>query len=126
MFSLRDEVLLYSEQVVIPTTLQKRILKDFHTGHPGITRMKGFMHSYVYWLNMDKDIENIVKSCKGCVLAVKAPPIKYRPWSWIYTDFAGPLDGFYYLIVGSKSLDVKIPLEKLQSISSMICSSDLG
>ena len=35
------------------------------------------MRSYVYWPNMDKDIENIVKSCKGCALAAKTPPIKY-------------------------------------------------
>ena len=61
IFSLCDEVLPYSEWVLIPTTLQKRILKDFHVGHPGITRMKSLMRSYVYWPNMDKDIENIVK-----------------------------------------------------------------
>ena len=55
---------------------------------------------------MDKDIENAVKSCKGCALAAKAPPIKFNswpktnlPWSRIHTDFAGPLEGYYYLIV---------------------------
>ena len=37
------------------------------------------MRSYVYWPNMDKDIENVIKSCKGCALAAKAPPIKYSP-----------------------------------------------
>ena len=96
IFSQCDEVLLYSEQGIIPTTLQKRILKDFHAGHTGI------MYSYVYWPNMNKDIENIVKSCKGWALAAKATPIKYspwpktdRPWSWIQKDFAGPLDRFY-------------------------------
>ena len=30
IFSLCDNVLLYGERVVIPKTLQKRILKDFH------------------------------------------------------------------------------------------------
>ena len=55
---------------------------------------------------MDKDIEDIVKSCKGCALAAKAPLIKYSPWpkmdrvwSRIHIDFASPLDGFYYLII---------------------------
>lgn len=42
-FSLFDNVLIYSERVVIPSTLQKRILKDFHAGHPGINRMKSPM-----------------------------------------------------------------------------------
>ena len=47
IFSLYNEVLLYSERVVIPTTLQRRILKDFHAGYPGFTKMKNFMRSYV-------------------------------------------------------------------------------
>ena len=106
IFSLCDEAQLYSEQVIIPTTLQKRILKYFHAGHPGITRMKSLMHSYVYWPNRNKDIENIVKSCKGWAFAAKAPPIKYshwpktdKSWSWMHIDFEGLLDGFYYLII---------------------------
>ena len=105
-FSICDEVLLYSERVVIPATLQRRILKDFHVGHPGINRMKSLMRSYTYWKNMDKDIENMVKKCKGCALAAKALPIKYspwpktdRPWTRIHVDFAGPLEGYYYLII---------------------------
>ena len=68
--------------------------------------MKSLMRSYVYWAIMDKDIENIVKSCKSRALAAKAPPIKYGPWSktdrpWfrIHIEFAGRLDEFYYLIV---------------------------
>ena len=45
VFSLCDNVLLYSERVVIPKKLQNRILRDFHTGHPGINRMKNLMRS---------------------------------------------------------------------------------
>ncbi|GAB1605961.1 uncharacterized protein K02A2.6-like, partial [Argonauta hians] len=106
VFSVCDEELLYSERVIVPSVLQKRILRDFHVGHPGITRMKSLMRSYVYWQNMDKDIENTVKSCRGCALAAKAPPTTFspwpktdRPWSRIHVDFAGPLEGYYYLIV---------------------------
>ncbi len=39
-------------------------------------------------------------------LAAKAPPIIHkpwpetdRPWSRIHADYAGPIDGFYYLII---------------------------
>ena len=46
VFSLCDNVLLYSERVVvIPKKLQNRILRDFHTGHPRINRMKSLMRS---------------------------------------------------------------------------------
>ena len=106
IFSTCDNVLLYRERIMIPSTLQKRILKDFYIGHPGITRMKSLMRSFVYWPNMNKDIENVVKLCKGCALAAKAPPVKFNPWSekdlpWsrIHLHFASPLEGYYYLIV---------------------------
>ena len=59
VFSLCENVLLYSESVVIPKKLQNRILRDFHTGHPGINRMKSLMRSYVYWPKMDNDITDM-------------------------------------------------------------------
>ena len=74
---------------------------------------------------MDKDIENAVKSCKGCALAAKVPPIKFNPWlktdlpwSRIPIDFAGTLEGYYYLIVvsesGLKNTDAKPQLQKFR------------
>ena len=105
-YSVCNEALMHRERVVVPTTLQKKILKDFHAGHPGATRTKNLMKSYVYWRGMDKDIEDMVKTCRGCALAAKAPPIKISPWPktdhpWqrIHIDFAGPLEGNYYLVV---------------------------
>ena len=56
VFSTSDDVLPYRERIVIPSTFQKRILKDFHAGHPGSNRMEILMRSFVYWPNMDKDI----------------------------------------------------------------------
>ena len=101
-----DNVLLYGERVVIPKTLQKRILKDFHAGHPGNNRMKSLMGNYVYWPKMDLDISNMVDACKGCDLAAKVLPITNKPWpktdqpwSRIRVDFAGPIEDIYYLIV---------------------------
>ena len=73
--SLRDNVLLYSERVVIPKKLQNRILRDFYTGHPGKNRMKSLMRIYVYWPKMDNDITDMIEKCKSCALAAKAPPL---------------------------------------------------
>ena len=103
VFSTCNEALLYRERVVIPAILQKEILKDFHTGYPGATRMKSLIRSYVYWKSMDTDIEGKVKSCKGCALAAKAPLIQFSPWpkadhSWsrMRLDYADPQEGNYY------------------------------
>ena len=105
-FSTCDEVLLYAGRVVMPFVLQKRILSEFHQGHPGISRMKALMRSYTYWPRMDNDIEKLVRSCRGCALAAKSPPIKIQPWpktdvpwSRLHIDYAGPINGSYYLVV---------------------------
>ena len=96
VFSLCDNVLLYSERVVIPKKLQNRILRDFHTGHPGINRMKSLMRSYVYWPKMDNDIRDMIEKCKGCALAAKAPPLLSNLGQ--KQNNLG-LEDFYYLIV---------------------------
>ena len=39
---------------------QNRILRDFHTGHPVINRIKSLMRSYVYWPKMDNEITDMI------------------------------------------------------------------
>lgn len=39
-YSICDDVLIYIQGVVILLSLQNHMLKEFHIGHPGITRMK--------------------------------------------------------------------------------------
>ena len=49
-----DGVLLFAKQVIIPSSLQNRTLKQFHFGHQGVSRMKALARGYIYWPNMDK------------------------------------------------------------------------
>eukprot|EP00106_Octopus_bimaculoides_P020740 XP_014788182.1 PREDICTED: uncharacterized protein K02A2.6-like [Octopus bimaculoides] len=109
-FSLRDDVLMYAQRVVVPTALQKQVLREFHSGYPRMSRMKALMKSYVYWPSMHGDIENCVKSCRGCVLAAKVQVLKYQswpemdsPWSRVHINYAGPVNGAYYLIADDSS-----------------------
>ena len=104
-FSICEDILMYAERIVIPQVLRRKILKEFHTGHPGISRMKSLIRGYVYWPGMDKEVENWVKVCKGCQLAARDPAVKTNPWpksdipwSRLHIDYAGPLNGFFYLI----------------------------
>ena len=65
VFSTCDNVLLYREHVAIPSSLQKRILKDFYAGHPGSNKMKSLMRSFVYfqtWTKILKTQSNYVKA----------------------------------------------------------------
>ena len=75
-------------------------------GHPGKCRTKCLMRCYVYWPNMDRDIADMIESCKGCALAAKSPtttskpwPKADHPWQRIHVDFAVPIDNIYFLIV---------------------------
>ena len=102
-FSLRDDVLLYNDRGVIPSSLQKKNPAGFSYETSGENRTKSFMRCYVYWPNMDKNIADMVDSCKGCALPAKAPaitckpwPKTVQPWQWIHVEFASPLDDQYY------------------------------
>ena len=52
-FSLRNNVLMHTERIVISASLQKCMLKEFHVGHSGISRIKSFMRYYMYWPKID-------------------------------------------------------------------------
>ena len=101
-FSICDKVLMYMNRVVMSLPLQKKILKEFHLGHPGISQMKSLMRSYTYWPQMDNDIEKVVKTCRGCDLAAKSPLVIFQPWPkidipWfrLHIDYVEPLNRSY-------------------------------
>ncbi|XP_063626451.1 uncharacterized protein K02A2.6-like [Cydia splendana] len=101
------DILLRGNRIVIPQKLRKGVLDAAHEGHPGIVAMKGRLRSKVWWPRIDKDAENLVKSCKSCTL-VGLPnpptPLKRRelplaPWVDVAMDLLGPLPNNDYLLV---------------------------
>lgn len=105
--SISNNIVLYGERIVIPSTLRKKVLSELHKGHPGINHMKHLARRYVYWPRIDQYIEQLAKSCSNCALAAKPPgktllqswPIPTAPWDRIHIDYAGPFKRFYFLIV---------------------------
>lgn len=105
--SVVDECLMFAERVVVPENFKHRILHQLHKGHPGQERMKSLARSYVYWKNIDADIQDFVRKCSSCAEAAKSPPkIPFSPWStpkgpWhrLHIDFAGPINGDSFFII---------------------------
>ena len=105
--TIHENCLFFGSRIIIPQTLQKRVLGMLHKGHPGITRMKIIAREHVYWSGIDRDIENWTRSCSSCQQAAKSPikhtlcswPQETKPWSRIHIDYAGPLHGKMYLVV---------------------------
>ncbi|UYV79912.1 hypothetical protein LAZ67_18001028, partial [Cordylochernes scorpioides] len=110
-----------NDKVVVPKSLQLEVLKDLHSTHLGIVKMKQLARRYYTWKNIDKDIENLVKSCKDCLStqnnSPKAPVHHWDPpstnWERIHLDYTGPFQGYYYLVL----IDAKSRWAEIKAIS---------
>lgn len=104
--SVDDDVLLWFGRVVIPKQLRHKVLKLLHCGHPGITNMRSIARYYVWWPNLDKDVEMYVNRCSACqenrdnVEEVPIYPwnIPDKVWERVHLDLAGPVDGTMWLV----------------------------
>lgn len=105
--SVQDGILMWGSRVVIPPKLRSQMLDELHVSHPGISRMKGLARSYIWWPNLDGDIEMTVRQCTACQLNGNLPasaplhPWEFpsRPWARVHMDFAGPFLGHMYLLM---------------------------
>ena len=105
--SILNDCILWGSRVYTPKQGQQHVLTELHGGHPGSSRMKALARMYVWWFNMDKDIDQLVQQCDECQQARPMPPKSplhpwqwpSRPWSRIHVDFAGPMQGKTFLIV---------------------------
>lgn len=61
---------------------KKCILRELHTSHPGIVKMKSLAHVHVWWPGIDKCIEHLVKECETCE-SVRINPSSLHLWSWL-------------------------------------------
>nr|XP_022900833.1 uncharacterized protein K02A2.6-like [Onthophagus taurus] len=137
-FTLEDGCLFNGVRIVVPKTLQRRILEESHTAHTGIVKMKALARSYVWWKNIDADIENLTKGCKQCCLYKNNPKAVTQfhtwdsprsPWQRVYIYYAGPFQEHYFLIIvyaytkylevfPTKSMTTSITIEKLRETFS--------
>ncbi|XP_065075308.1 uncharacterized protein K02A2.6-like [Ochlerotatus camptorhynchus] len=105
--SITAGCLMYGERLVLPVVLRNKVLAQLHKGHPGIDRMRSLARQYVYWPNIDKDIEHLVQTCNECLSVAKTDhktcleswPALEKPSQRIHLDYAGPMDGWYYFIL---------------------------
>uniref|UniRef100_A0A182YS55 RNA-directed DNA polymerase n=1 Tax=Anopheles stephensi TaxID=30069 RepID=A0A182YS55_ANOST len=111
--------LLFEHRVVIPDIFRSAILQDLHVAHIGVVKMKSLATSYVYWPGIDKDIEQLAKSCHECAQTASASPkfnkhhweYPSNAWERVHIDYAGPVaDAMLLIIVDaySKWVEVKV------------------
>ena len=96
-------ILLRRNRIVVPTSLQKRVLKLAHENHVGIVRTKKLLRSKYFWIGMDRDIEFMIKNCPACAttrsLNVNTPlqpvPLPRGPWVNGAVNIVGPIQNKY-------------------------------
>ncbi|GFU93875.1 uncharacterized protein K02A2.6 [Trichonephila clavipes] len=72
-YTIEDGCIMYGQRVCIPRKFRKNVLEELHAGHLGIVKMKAIARSFVYWKNIDNDIEEAAKNCVDCA-RYKADP----------------------------------------------------
>ena len=105
--SIEGDCLMWGIRVIIPLKLRDRVLQELHLEHPGVSRMKAVACSFVWWPNLDANIESLVKSHVPCQSVKSAPPKSLlnpwlwpaKPWSRVHVDFMGPLFNKMYLVI---------------------------
>ena len=93
------QLLLRGSRIVIPQALRDHVLKLFHEGHQGSSK--------VWWPKVDADAEKLCKSWHGCqaVSEYSAPKPMARayppsgPWQDCAADILGPLPSGENLLV---------------------------
>ena len=101
-----DTVLLKSDRLVIPATLQERIVDIAHEGHLGIVKTKALLREKVWFPCMDKMVETKVKACLPCQVVTPVytrEPLQMsvlpdNPFDQVSVDFAH-VDGQTLLLV---------------------------
>ena len=81
--SLEGDCVMWGVRVVVPRKLQEQVLQELHQTHSGISRTKAIARSYVWWPQIDYQVEKMIKSCTRCQMARNAPAVApLHPWIW--------------------------------------------
>ena len=99
---------MWGSRVVVPhKAMRERVLHTLHEGHVDIGKMNGVARGYIWWPQIDRDIEGVTKRCKGCQQVARNPakaPLQRReypaqPWQRLHVDFVGPFEGKILMVV---------------------------
>ena len=109
--SVIDGVVFKGSRVVIPLKLRSMMLDKIHTRHLGEVKCKNRARQVLFWPQMGRDIENIVRKCEACITfrnkqqsePLQPLPVTTNPWSRVSTDLFEFKNKQYLVCVDSYS-----------------------
>ncbi|XP_051165706.1 uncharacterized protein K02A2.6-like [Leptopilina boulardi] len=105
--AIDNDLLMWGYRLIIPSSLRPRLLKEIHSGHIGIVKMKSLARQYFWWPKLDAEIEDFGKRCRSCQSLSRSPEkaelIKFReaefPFDRVHIDFLGPFHSKIFLLL---------------------------
>ena len=74
---------MWGIRVIVPPKHGPQVLEELHQGHLGMVKVKALARSYIWWPEIDKEIEETAKTCFGCQLLQAEPSLaSVHPWEW--------------------------------------------
>ena len=117
--SLLEGCLLWGSRLVMPPPGRRPLLEE--QTHLGVSRMKSLARSYIWWTNLNNDIDQYVHHRKECQASRPQPPpapthcweVPKQPWHRMHVDFTGSLmDSMFLVLVDTFSKWVKVATMK--------------
>nr|XP_054761486.1 uncharacterized protein K02A2.6-like [Lytechinus pictus] len=101
-FSIVDEVVMRDDRIVVPATLQGKLVQFAHSAHQGIVRTKSRLRDDYWFQGMDRVVEEAIKTCSICRendksqrtynAPMQSVPFPDSPWEKICIDITGPFE----------------------------------
>src|SRR5436190_4062297 len=91
---VQDDLVFFECRLIVPKSLQKFMLNLIHESHFGMTKCKTRARELVYWVGMNRDIEEVVSNCEicqkyqhsNCKEPLLSHSIPDKPWSKVVAD----------------------------------------
>ena len=125
---ISDDLLFFSNKLVVPFKLQKDMITLLHEGHLGIEKVKSRARQIFYWPRMTLEIESFIKSCKICEKnsyrqqkeTLLSYPIPERPWERVGLDIFTYANQSYLVVYDAYSNWLELPPIKDKSAKAVI------
>lgn len=109
--SIEQGCIMWGYRLIIPEKYRNFILSELHSAHMGIVKMKSLARSYIWWPNLDQNLEKNAQNCNICLKYSSKPPRAplivwdwpKEVWSRVHIDFFGPCFGNYFFVLEDAS-----------------------
>ena len=124
--SVDGNMLFLGNRIVIPDTLQKRVIEPAPEGHQDLVNTCSLLRSKVWFPKMDAAVDQVVKKCFPYQIATPKPsrePLKMTPfpdgpWQQVSIDFC-EVAAHYVLVV----IDVYSRFPEVENCALDFCES---